>query len=239
MVIYPDIEIKGGSCVTLVRGEMDKPTPLGRSPMDLAKEYVDGGAEWLHVVDLDRVAGDGDDNDSDVSQILGAFSVPVQVGGGIQTMVRARELAEAGATRLVVGTAAVANPSFLRELVTAFPRRVVVSVDVWKGKVAIHGWRTTTSYDPAQYIRLLAGLDLAAIILTDIDRDVDLPDSSLALTMQVAVEAKVPVITSGTIKTLDDISKVRFLPNIDGAVVGRALTSGAFTLAEALEVARQ
>lgn len=238
MVIYPDIEIKGGTCVTLVRGEMDKPTPLGRSPIDLAKEYVEGGAEWLHVVDLDRVAGVGD-NDRDVSQILDTFSIPVQVGGGVQTMARARELADAGATRLVVGTAAVANPSFLRELETAFPRRIVVSVDVWKGRVAIHGWKTITSYEPAQYIRLLAGLDLAAIILTDIDRDVDLPDSSLALTMQVAVEAKVPVITSGTVKTLDDISKVRFLPNISGAVVGRALTSGEFTLAEALEVARQ
>lgn len=238
MVIYPDIEIKGGTCVTLVRGEMDQPVPLGRAPLELAKNYVGDGAEWLNVVDLDRVAGLGD-NDKEVGEILSAFSTPVQVGGGIQSMARARDLADAGATRLVVGTAAVANPAFLKELVTAFPRRVVVSVDVWKGRVAIHGWKVTTSYEPTQYVRLLSGLDLAAIIITDIDRDLDLPDSSLALTMQVAAEAPVPVITSGTIKTLDDISRVRYLPHLDGAVVGRALTSGAFTLAEALEVARQ
>lgn len=238
MEIYPDIEIRRGDCVTLVRGEMDQPIPVGRRPLELARDYVDSGAEWLHVVDLDRVAGDGD-NDEAVLEILRAFPTPVQVGGGIHTMARARELADAGATRLVVGTAAIANPAFLEEMVSAFPRRVVVSVDVWKGRVAIHGWKVATSYEPSEFIRLLGAHDLAAIVLTDIDRDVDLPDSSFALTMQVAAEAKAPVITSGTIKTLDDISMVRFLPNISGAVVGRALVDGAFTLEEALEVARQ
>ncbi len=238
MDIYPEIELRRGISVSLVRGEMDKPLPVGRPPLDIARQYAEEGAEWLQVIDLDRVAGDGD-NDGIVTEVLKATEVPVQVGGGIRTLARARELIDLGATRIVLGTAAVADPEFLRQVVAAYPRRVVVSVDVWQGKISIHGWKVTTSYDPLDYVRLLNRLDLAAIILTDIDRDVDLPDSSLALTMQVADAAKVPVITSGTIKTLDDISTVRFLRNISGAVVGRALNNGTFSLREALAVARQ
>lgn len=238
MELYPDIEIQKGRFVSLVRGEMDHPILAELSPLEMAMRCVDEGAEWLHVIDLDRIVDDGN-NDDVVRDILDNANIPVQVGGGIRTLARARELLDAGATRVVIGSAAVADPGFLKQLVAVYPRRVVVSVDVWKERVVVQGWKVSTSYDPIEYIRLLNPLDLAAIILTDVGRDMDLPDSSLALTMQIADEATAQVITSGTIKTLDDIARVRFLPSIAGAIVGRALVKGTFTLPEALAVARQ
>ena len=238
MNLYADISIRNGQCVTLVRGEMDRPLPTGRSALEMALHLVAEGAEWLHVVDLDRVVGAGDNRDQ-VRRILDQVPVPVQVGGGIGTLAQAEELMDWGATRLVVGTAAIAAPDLLESMAATWPRQVAVSVDVWRGRVAIHGWKTITSFDPIAFMEVLNRLDLAAVILTDIDRDVELPDSSFALTMQVGEVATVPVITSGTIKTLDDISTARFLPGISGAIVGRALVSGTFTLAEALAVARQ
>ncbi len=238
MDIFPDIELRQGKCVSLVRGEMDRPQPIKPSPLEWVDTLLDEGAEWLHVVDLDCIAGDGG-HDEIVQKILARSSVPVQVGGGIRTLARAEELFEAGATRVVVGTAAILDPEFLRQLVTAHPRRVVVSLDCLQGRVAISGWKQITSYQPLDFVQLIDALDLAAVIFTDIDRDADMPESSLALTMQIAEAVKVPVITSGTIKTLDDIATVRYLPNIVGAVVGRALNQGTFTLSEALAVARQ
>ena len=238
MDIFPDIELRQGKCVSLVRGEMDRPQPIKPSPLEWVDTLLDEGAEWLHVVDLDCIAGDGE-HDEIVQKILARSSVPVQVGGGIRTIARAEELFEAGATRVVVGTSAILDPEFLRQLVTAHPRRVVVSIDCLQGRVAISGWKQITSYQPLDFVQLIDALDLAAVIFTDIDRDADMPESSLALTMQIAEAVKVPVITSGTIKTLDDIATVRYLPNIVGAVVGRALNQGTFTLSEALAVARQ
>lgn len=224
--------------MSLTRGRLDEPIDVGKSPVDVAREYIEAGADWLQIVDLNGAAEDGD-NDAVVRDILKLAKVPTQVGGGVRTLARAQELFDAGATRVILGTAAVADPDFLRQCVTAHPRQVVVSMDVWQGRVAIQGWKVSTSYEPLDYIKLLNRLDLAAIVITDIDRDVDLPESSLALTMQLAEQAAVPVIASGVIKTLDDISTVRYLPNIAGAVVGRALNTGAFTLAEALAIARQ
>ncbi len=238
MNIYADIGIRGGQSVTLVRGEMDRPVPIGKAPVDLARHYIGEGAEWLHVTDLDRVAGEGD-NLEEIGRILSLSSIPVQVGGGIRTLPQAQELMDMGATRLVIGTSAILDPEFLGQLSLSWPRQIAVSVDVWQGRVAIHGWRSVTSFEPIEFMDVLNKLDLAAVILTDIDRDIDLPDSSFALTMQVGEVAIPPVITSGTIKTLDDISTVRYLPGISGAIVGRAFVNGTFTVAEALAVARQ
>ena len=238
MDLYADISIRRGQGVTLDQGEIDRPVSTGLAPLEMARNYGADGADWLHVVDLDRVIGEGD-NREEIRRILELATVPVQVGGGIRTFAQAQELIDWGATRIILGTSSIVDPELLSQLAATWPRRVAVSVDVWKGRVAIRGWRTVTSFEPIAFMEVLNRLDLGAIILTDIDRDVELPETSFALTMQVGEAAVPPVITSGTIKTLDDISTARFLPGISGAVVGRALVSRAFTLAEAVAVARQ
>ncbi len=239
MIVFPDIEIQGGKCVNLVRGQMDKPVVYDRAPMDAAMWFDGDGAEFLHVIDLDAVADPGSDANSQlVCDIIRAVNVPVQIAGGIRSMSSVDWWFEHGAGRVVFSTSAVKNPSLVREAATKYPGKIVVSVDAREGRVVVEGWRETTAFTPIDFARQLETLDLAGIIFTDIDRDDDLPESSLAATTEMATELILPVIASGTVKTIDDISTLRYLPNIAGAITGRALFTGAFTLKEAIEVAR-
>lgn len=239
MIVFPDIEIQGGKCVNLVRGQMDKPVVYDRAPMDAAMWFDGDGAEFLHVIDLDAVADPGSDANSQlVCDIIRAVNAPVQIAGGIRSMSSVDWWFEHGAGRVVFSTSAVKNPSLVREAATKYPGKIVVSVDAREGRVVVEGWRETTAFTPIDFARQFETLDLAGIIFTDIDRDDDLPESSLAATTEMATELILPVIASGTVKTIDDISTLRYLPNIAGAITGRALFTGAFTLKEAIEVAR-
>ncbi len=239
MIIYPDIEIQDSKCVNLLRGQMDKPTVYDITPMQAAKKFIADGAEWLHIVDLDAVsAGGGDGNSALICEIINAVQVPVQVAGGIRNAQSVDWWIERGAARVVIGTAAVKDPSIVHEACAQHPGKVVISVDARDGKVLVEGWRETTAFTPLEFARQFETTDVAGIIFTDIDRDEDLPESSLAATTEMATELIVPVISSGTVKSLDDVSTLRYLPNIAGAISGRALFEKTMTLPEAIAVAR-
>jgi phosphoribosylformimino-5-aminoimidazole carboxamide ribotide isomerase len=152
-------------------------------------------------------------------------------------MHRVHDWINAGAARVVIATAAVKNPHFLKEAATAYPGRVVVSVDARGGRVVVEGWREATAFTPADFARQFEDVSLAAIIFTDIDRDENAPESSMAHTTELAAKIKTPVIASGVVKSLEDISILKFLENISGAITSRALFGGAFTLAEAIAIA--
>ena len=236
MIIYPYIALRGGRCVNLLRGRIDEPVTYDADPVETAVEFAHAGAEWLHVVDLDAVAGDGS-NAELIREIIRHANAPVMVGGGIRSAEQVREWSDAGAGRMVFGTAAVRAPQMVKELSYAYPDQIVISVDVWQGKVTIDGWREQTVFDPIDFVKQYAGWPLSQIIFTDIDRDLDLPESSLALVTKLASETSTPVIASGLARSLDDISALKYLYNISGAIVGRALFEGVFTLEEALELA--
>ena len=189
------------------------------------------------MVDLDAVAGNGS-NEALIREIIRHAGAPVQVAGGIRSRDQVRAWSEAGAGRMVLATAAVEAPILVKELSYAFPDQIVVSVDVRQGRVMIRGWQVGTAYDAVEFVRLFDGWPLSQIIVTDIDRDLALPESSLALVTRIASETATPVIASGLARSLDDIAELKYLYNISGAIVGRALYEGAFTLAEALAVAR-
>ena len=237
MIIYPYIALRGGRCVTLVRGRIDEPVVYDFDPLETAKAFARAGAEWLHVVDLDAVAGTGD-NEALIRDIIRHANAPVMVAGGIRSMERVRFWANAGAGRMVLGTAAVRAPQLVKEASFAFPDAIVVSVDVWQGFVTIDGWREQTAFSPVDFVKQFAGLPMSQIIVTDIDRELALPESSFALVTKVASETETPVIASGLARSIDDISELKYLYNISGAIVGRALHDGSFTLEEALEVAQ-
>ncbi|MBT3436315.1 MAG: 1-(5-phosphoribosyl)-5-[(5-phosphoribosylamino)methylideneamino] imidazole-4-carboxamide isomerase [Oceanospirillaceae bacterium] len=239
MVIYPDIEIQNGRCVNLHRGHMEDPIVYHVLPVEAAQQYVSQGAQVLHVVDLDNVMRGGHDNHKTVLEIIQAVDVPVQVGGGIRTIEGARWWFEHGASRVVIGTAAIEDRHFLHELCNHYPGQVVVSIDARQNKVMCHGWTEETIYTPLEMAKDLQNHGVAAIIYTDIDLDEDHPEATFATTTQMVSELNIPVISSGTVKTLDDISTLRLLPNIAGVVVGRALMNGAVALADALEVCHQ
>lgn len=236
MIIYPDIELRKGRCVNLQRGRMDAPLVYDVDPVEAACDFARQGAEWLHVIDLDAVFNDGD-NAGIIQRIIDESGCSVQVGGAIRSMNRVHDWMEAGAARVVIATAAVKNPHFAKEAATAYPNRVVVSVDARDGKVVVEGWQEATIFTPIDFARHFEDVSLAAIIYTDIDRDEETPESSMSHTTELAASIKMPVIASGVVKSLEDISALRFLENISGAISSRALFGGAFTLAEAIEVA--
>ena len=237
MIIIPDIELQNGKCVNLVRGQMDKPVVYDTDPVTAAREFQDQGAQWLHIIDLDAVGLRQNDNHKVVCEIIEAVHIPVQVAGGIRSMASVEWWLERGAGRVVIGTAAVKDPHFVKEACTRFPGKVVVSVDARGDQVMVEGWTEATAFSALDFARQYEIDDIAAIIFTDIDRDDDIPESSLATTTDLATKLITPVIASGPVKTLDDISTLKYLPNIAGAITGRALFGGEFTLPEAIEVA--
>ena len=236
MIVYPDIELQNGRCVNLVRGKMDEPVVYDADPVEVACQFACEGAEWLHVVDLDAVFGQGNNADL-IAQIIRKAGAGVQVAGAIRSMDAVRDWIEFGAGRVVIATAAVKDPAFVRTAAFAYPDQVVVSVDGRQGKVVVEGWRETTAFTPVEFAKQFADVPLAAIIYTDIDRDDDLPDSSLSQTADLAAQVTTPVIASGVVKDLDDISTLKYLPNISGAITGRALFNGTFELNDALAIA--
>ena len=236
MIIYPNIELQGGRCVNLVRGQQGDPVVFDVAPLDAALGFVEQGAQWLQIADLDAVFGSGD-NAALIGEIIRKAGCNVQVAGGIRTIDAVRHWADAGASRMVIGTAAVMDPPLVVAAASAYPDQIVVSIDARGGRVAIDGWREETAFTPAEFAQQFEDSALAAFIFTDIDRDEDLPESSMAQTADLAASVPTRVIASGVVKSLDDISTLKHLPNIAGAITGRALFGGAFTLAEALEVA--
>lgn len=235
MIIYPDIELQKGRCVNLRRGRAEEPVVYDIDPVEAACDFAAQGAEWIHVVDLDAVFNQGDNADV-IRRIIEEAGCPVQVGGAIRSMERVNHWIEAGAKRVVIATAAVKYPHLVREAATAYPDQVVVSIDARGGKVVVEGWREATIFAPIDFARQFEDVSLAAVIYTDIDRDDDEPDSSLSRVTELAARIKTPVIASGVVKSLQDISVLKFLENISGVITSRALFGGAFTLAEALDI---
>ncbi len=239
MIIYPDIELQGGRCVNLIRGHRDDPVVYDMSPLEAAMDCAAQGAEWLHLVDLDAVFDEGDNRDL-IVEIIRRAGTSAQVAGGIRTIDTLRSWIEAGAGRVVIATAAVKDPHFVKAAATAYPGQVVISIDARDGKVVSDGWRETTIFSPVEFAQQFRDLPLAGFIYTDIDcYDDEAPEASLAQTTELASKVQIPVIASGVVKSLDDLSSLRYLPNISGAITGRALFGGAFTLTEAIHVATE
>lgn len=237
MQIYPTIELQSGRPVSLIRGQMAEPEIWHVDPIARAREFAEAGAEWIHVTDLDAVAGTGSNADL-VREIILKAQIPVQVAGGIRTLEHVHHWCDAGAGRVVMGTAAIRAPVMVKAAAKAFPDQIALAIDCWQGKVMAEGWTETTAFDPVDFVRAFAEAPLGAIVFTDIDRDLDEPGSSIALTSALAEATPTPVISSGLVKRLDDISALKYVYNIAGAIVGRALFNHDIDLAEAIRLAR-
>ena len=236
MIIYPDLELRKGRLVNLLRNRIDSPLVYDLDPLEVAHDLAQQGAQWLHVVDLDAVFNEGD-NHALIKKIIQTSSCPVQVGGAIRSMEKVHDWMNAGAGRVVIATAAVKYPHFVKQAATAYPDSVVVSVDARGGHVVIEGWTETTTFSAKDFVHQFDNVGLAAISYTDSDRDEDHPESTMAHVTDLAAKVRTPIIASGVVKTLDDISTLSFLPNIAGVITSRALFGGAFTFAEANAIA--
>ncbi|WP_039019199.1 HisA/HisF-related TIM barrel protein [Halocynthiibacter namhaensis] len=222
MILYPTIELQNGHCVSLTRGDLDQPMIWHVDPVEKAKEFVASGAEWLQVTDFDAIVGD-DQNAGIVEEIISTSGGNVQVAGGIRTQEQVERWIEKGAGRVVIGTLATQDPELVKSLAMAFPDQVVLAVDVWEDRVMTEGWKTKSGLEPSSFIKAYEGTPFAAIQLTDIASDVSDTEASLGLLTALSSETKTPVIASGMVRNVDDLSRLNYVGNIQGAVVGRAL----------------
>lgn len=234
MILYPAIDLKGGSCVRLVRGDMAQATVFNDDPAAQARAFADAGAAWLHIVDLDGAFAGAPVNAGAVESILAAVSVPVQLGGGIRDLATVEAWLDRGVARVILGTAAVKNPELVIEACRRRPNRIAVGIDARGGKVAVEGWAEETDLDAATLAGRFVDAGVAAIVFTDIDRDGALQGVNTAATAALARAVPIPVIASGGISSLDDIRALAADGVIAGAITGRALYDGRIDLAGAL-----
>lgn len=237
MIIFPTIQLQNGHCVTLYRGRVEEPTIWHVDPVNTAKKFAHAGAEWIHVTDLNAVTGDGTNKEL-VQNIVRQAGAPIQLAGGFRTMEHVEAAIDMGVGRVVIGTAAVRNPRFLKEVATRHPDQIVLAVDFFQGHVIIDGWRSSSAFTPEHFVQEFKDAPLAAILVTDVDNYAGDSDGSVGKISAVADAARSPVIAGGIADSLDDISRLKYVRNIAGAQVGRALFNKSISIEEALAVAR-
>jgi phosphoribosylformimino-5-aminoimidazole carboxamide ribotide isomerase len=244
MILFPAIDLKDGACVRLLRGNMEAVTVFNDSPADQAQAFVEAGTSWLHMVDLNG-AFDGESvNGVAVRAILDvtrAADVQVQLGGGIRTRDQVSAWLSDGIDRIILGTAAVKNPDLVTGSCREFPGRIVVGIDARGGRVAVEGWAETSDLAVGELARRFAGVGVAAVIYTDIDRDGAMGGPNVEATVALAEAIDIPVIASGGVSSLADVEV--FLPHaasgIAGVISGRAIYDGRIDLAVALTRLRE
>ncbi|MFC4214922.1 HisA/HisF-related TIM barrel protein [Pseudophaeobacter arcticus] len=237
MMIFPTIELLDGRCVTLEKGRLEEPMVWHVDPVEKAKEFAAAGAQWMHLTDFNAIQGD-DSNKELVAEIIRSAGIPVQLGGGMRSRDSIESWIEQGAGRIVVGTLAALDPTLVCEMAKQYPDQIVLAVDVWQGQVMTEGWRQAGAFEPESYIAAFGAAPFAGIIVTDIDSDMSDLDGQLGLISGLAAKAQSPVIASGVVRCVDDLSRLKYLSNIAGALVGRALFRKTLTLEEALEAAQ-
>ena len=235
MILYPAIDLKDGQAVRLVHGDMDQSTVFNDDPAAQARGFVDAGCEWLHLVDLNGAFAGEPVNAAPVEAILKACPVPAQLGGGIRDMKTIERWIDRGLARVILGTVAVENPDLVREAAREFPGKVAVGLDARNGFVATKGWATKTEIQVTDLAKSFEDAGISAIIYTDILRDGAMKGPNITATEALARAVNIPVIASGGVSSMDDLSALKATGVISGAISGRALYDGAIDLGAALK----
>ncbi|MEM2250629.1 MAG: 1-(5-phosphoribosyl)-5-[(5-phosphoribosylamino)methylideneamino]imidazole-4-carboxamide isomerase [Candidatus Hadarchaeales archaeon] len=235
MLIIPAVDISQGRCVQLVEGKIETAKIYG-DPVEWAKNWQREGAKCLHVVDLDAALGLGD-NLGKILEILSEIKIPVQVGGGIRTLERAKSLIMAGAKRLAVGTIAIRNPELLDALISEFGgKKLVIAIDSRRGKIAVEGWQKTVDLSPQETVKNFEKKGVWGFLFTCVDVEGKMSGVDIEETRKLVSLTNLPVIASGGVGNLDDIRKLKST-GVYGVIIGKALYDGRFSLQEAMEVA--
>ena len=241
MLLIPAIDLKDGQCVRLRQGLMEDATVFSDKPVDMALHWVAQGARRLHLVDLNGAFAGKPQNLGAIKDILAAVSddVPVQLGGGIRDLDTIEKYFDLGLSYVIIGTAAIKNPQFLRDACDAFPNQIIVGLDAKDGMVATDGWAKVTKYHVTEMGQRFADYGVNSIIYTDIGRDGMLSGVNIEATVKLAEAVSVPVIASGGLTNLDDIRALCEVESsgVEGAVTGRAIYEGAIDFKQAQELA--
>jgi phosphoribosylformimino-5-aminoimidazole carboxamide ribotide isomerase len=238
MMVIPAVDLRGGKCVRLFQGRAGTETVFSEDPAARARHWATQGAPRLHVVDLDGAFAGAPRQTRLIAEIASTLGVPVQAGGGLRDLSALESLFGAGVRWAVLGTRAALDSVFLEDACSRFPDRIIVAVDATHGKVAVEGWTQLLDVAAADLARQAAEHGASAILYTDISRDGTQAGPNLAETEAVALAAGVPVLASGGVGSLDDLRALASIRGVAGAVVGRALYTGAVDLRGALEAVK-
>jgi phosphoribosylformimino-5-aminoimidazole carboxamide ribotide isomerase len=240
MLIIPAIDIKDGRCVRLFQGDMDKETVYFEKPLDAARHWENEGAMFIHIVDLNGAVEGRPVHTSEVAMICRETGLSVELGGGLRTVEAVDAALGLGVCRVVIGTAAYENAEFLRSLCKKFPEKIVVGIDAREGRVAVKGWKETTSMNAVDLAKRCEADGASRIIYTDISRDGTREGINIDETRKIAQAISIPIIASGGLAMLEDIQALKGLEKhgVEGVIVGRALYAGAFTFTDAASHAK-
>lgn len=241
MIIYPAIDLKGGQCVRLYRGDMNRDTVYNDDPQAQARIWEQAGFSWIHIVDLDGAMKGASSNVSAIGEIVKAVDIPLQLGGGIRSLSQVNRWLEEGIARVILGTALVRDPDFASEACREFPGRIVVGLDARAGRIATEGWVSTSDIFAADMAKKAEEIGAAAIIYTDINRDGTGQGVNIEETQTIAEIVSIPVIASGGVGSLEDLRKVQKAASgssIEGIIIGKALYDGRLDPQEALRLVR-
>lgn len=240
MTIYPAIDIRGGKCVRLFKGDFEQETVFSDNPYEMAKKWESAGGEFLHLVDLDGARAGEPKNLQAVKEILESVNIPAELGGGIREISHIEEVLNMGVTRVILGSVAVKNPALVKEACKIYGSdKIVVGIDAKDGVVAVEGWGVSGNIKATELALRMKDAGVTTIIYTDISRDGTLEGVNVKETANLAKTSGLKVVASGGVSSLDDIKalKAHEKDGIEGVIVGKSIYTGALDLAEAVKVA--
>ena len=237
MKIFPAIDLKNGKCVRLYQGEFSSSQIVGEDPLQTALKFVAQGAEYLHMVDLDGALSGTIENVNSINKVIKDIKIPIQLGGGIRSLDTIEMLIKKGLNRVILGTAALNNPSLVKEAVKKFGDKIAIGIDARDGYVAVEGWQTSSKIEYIDFAKQMEDIGVKTIIFTDISRDGTLTGPNFEATGKINDKVSCNIIASGGMKCIEDIKKLKNM-NIYGAIIGKALYSGNISLEEAIREGR-
>ena len=240
MIFFPAIDIYQGKCVRLEKGDFEKKTIFNEDPVDQAKFFEDMGCNWIHVVDLDGAKNGSSSNFNIVEEISLKTNLKIQFGGGVRSIAKIKSLLDAGIERVVIGTKAINDISFLDVVCRDFPNKIVIGIDARKGKVSIEGWTKDSGINANELAINAEKKGVCAIIFTDIDKDGLMSGPNIPSTLEIAKAVNIPVIVSGGVSAIEDLIEVKENEGsgIGGVICGRAVYDKKVDIKEALKILR-
>ena len=234
MIIFPAIDIKGGKCVRLFKGDFNKITQYKKSPFEQATEFFNLGFTNIHLVDLDGALEGNLINKEIIKKISEIDKIKIQVGGGIRSLEHIEKLINFGVDKIIIGTAAVENIEFLKIACNKYNKKIEISLDVREGYIALSGWKKQTKILATDFIKNIENMDISRIIYTDINRDGTKSGPNLYETLNFSNLTKIPVVVSGGISSIDDVINIKNkkLKNIEGIIIGKAIYDGSIDIKE-------
>lgn len=234
MILFPAIDIRGGKCVRLTQGDYDQETVYHDSPTAMAQQWEREGGEFIHVVDLDGAKSGDTPNMNAIRDLVQGVNVPVQVGGGVRTMDKVTQHIENGVSRVIIGTAAIEDPEFLKEAVAKYGDKIAVSIDARGGYVATDGWTETSTTKATELIQQLEAIGVKTVVYTDILKDGMMQGPNMEELKGIDDMTSIDIIASGGVSTEQNIRDLRAM-GLYGAIIGKALYEGALSLQKLIE----